>query len=94
MLSTVLNSERAINVNIEIMRVFVKIREMLSSHKDLAKKLDELEKKYDSQFKTVFDALRQLMQTEAKQKKTIGFRVGEKKAIYKSRHTLKRKQKI
>ncbi len=60
MLSTVLNSERAIEVNIAIMRVFVKLREMISSHKDLAKRLDDLEKKYDAQFKVVFDAIRQL----------------------------------
>jgi len=61
MLSSVLNSERAVQVNIEIMRAFVKLREMLSSHKDLALKLAEMEKKYDSQFKVVFDAIRELM---------------------------------
>lgn len=61
MLSSVLNSERAIQVNIEIMRAFVKLREMLASHKDLALKLAEMEKKYDSQFKVVFDAIRELM---------------------------------
>ena len=54
MLSSVLNSERAIEVNIHIMRAFVKRREMIASHKDLAKRLDELEKKYDLQFKVVF----------------------------------------
>ena len=61
MLSSVLNSERAVQVNIEIMRAFVKLREMLASHKDLALKLAEMEKKYDSQFKVVFDAIRELM---------------------------------
>ncbi len=61
MLSSVLKSERAIQVNIAIMRSFVKIREMLSAYKDLAKKLEEMEKKYDSQFRVVFDAIRQLM---------------------------------
>ncbi|MEW6586469.1 MAG: ORF6N domain-containing protein [Nitrospirota bacterium] len=61
MLSSVLNSERAIEVNIHIMRAFVKLREMIASHKDLAKRLDDLEKKYDAQFKVVFDAIRQLM---------------------------------
>ena len=54
MLSSFLNSERAVKVNIEIMRAFVRLQEMIASHKDLAKRLDELEKKYDSQFKVVF----------------------------------------
>lgn len=62
MLSSVLNSERAVQVNIAIMRTFVKLREILASHKDLAQKLAELEKKYDSQFKVVFDAIYQLME--------------------------------
>jgi 5-methylcytosine-specific restriction endonuclease McrBC regulatory subunit McrC len=61
MLSSVLNSERAIKVNIEIMRAFVRLRQILASNKELAKRLDELEKKYDVQFKIVFDAIRQLM---------------------------------
>ena len=60
MLSTVLNSERAIEVNIHIMRAFVKLREMIASNKDLAKRLDELENKYDEQFKVVFDAIREI----------------------------------
>lgn len=58
MLSSVLNSERAISVNIEIMRTFVKIKQMISQHKDLWKKIEEMEKKYDGQFKVVFTALR------------------------------------
>jgi hypothetical protein len=61
MLSSVLNSRRAIQVNIEIMRAFLRLREMLASHKDLANKLDALERKYDTQFKVVFEAIRQLM---------------------------------
>jgi hypothetical protein len=56
MLSTVLRTKRAIQVNIEIMRAFVRLRQMLASHADLARKLDALEKKYDTQFKVVFDA--------------------------------------
>ena len=60
MLSSVLNSERAVQVNIAIMRAFVKLREMIASHKDLIKRLDELEKKYDEQFRVVFEAIRQL----------------------------------
>jgi hypothetical protein len=61
MLSSVLNSDRAIQVNIAIMRAFVRLREILATHKDLARKLEELEKKYDAQFKVVFEAIRQLM---------------------------------
>ena len=60
MLSSVLRSERAVQVNIEIMRAFVRLRRILASHADLARKLDTLEKKYDAQFKVVFDAIRQL----------------------------------
>ncbi|MGC2064061.1 MAG: ORF6N domain-containing protein [Thermodesulfovibrionales bacterium] len=74
MLSGVLNSGRAIQVNIAIMRTFVKLREMLSTHKDLARKLAGMENKYDSQFKVVFDAIRQLMKPEEPKKKPIGFR--------------------
>ncbi len=73
MLSSVLNSERAIRVNIEIIRAFVKLRQLLSTHIELAKKLDTLEKKYDSQFKVVFDAIRQLMTPPEKSKRRIGF---------------------
>ena len=61
MVSTVLNSERAITVNIEIMRAFVKLRQLLASNTGLARRLDEIESKYDKQFKIVFDAIRQLM---------------------------------
>jgi hypothetical protein len=81
MLSSVLNSKRAVQVNIEIMRAFVKLRELLSSHKDLALKLAEMEKKYDSQFKVVFDAIRELMTPpdpppapESPKPRRIGFR--------------------
>lgn len=73
MLSGVLNSSRAIRVNIEIMRTFVKLREITSAHKELSAKLAELEKRYDSQFKVVFEALRQLMQPPEKNKRRIEF---------------------
>lgn len=73
MLSSVLNSERAVQVNIAIMRVFVKLREMIASNKELSKRLDELEKKYDSQFRVVFDAIRQLMTPPEPKRKRIGF---------------------
>lgn len=84
MLSSVLNSDCAIEVNILIMRAFVKLREMIVSHKDLARKLDELEKKYDGQFHVVFEAIRQLMATEERPKRKIGFEVRESRALYKT----------
>jgi len=64
MLSSILNSERAIQVNIEIMRAFVRLRRILAEHKGLARRLDRLEKRYDVQFKVVFDAIRELMAEE------------------------------
>ena len=79
MLSSVLRSERAVLVNIEIMRAFVHLRAMLISHKDLAQKLAQLEKRYDHQFKMVFDAIRQLMAPpSAPAKRKIGFETGSK----------------
>jgi hypothetical protein len=74
MLSSVLKSKRAVQVNIAIMRAFVELREMLGSHKDLARKLETMEKKYDSQFKIVFDAIRELMKPpETPPRRKIGF---------------------
>jgi len=83
MLSSVLNSPRAIQVNIQIMRTFGKLRDMISNHKDLARKLAELEKKYDSQFQIVFEAIRQILEVEEKPKKKIGFIVKEGQSVYK-----------
>lgn len=74
MLSGVLNSKRAIMANIQIMRTFTKIREMLATHKDLQKKIDDMEKKYDHQFKTVFDAIKQLLTPPEAKKRKIGFK--------------------
>ncbi len=74
MLATILNSERAIQVNIEIMRAFVRLRQMLASNAELSRKLAALEKKYDSQFKVVFDAIRQLMSPPEPRKRKIGFK--------------------
>lgn len=80
MLSSVLRSDRAVSVNIEIMRAFVRLREILSSHADLAQRLDELEKKYDTQFRAVFDTIRQLMiPPETPKKGRIGFHAKPKK---------------
>ena len=73
MLSSILNSEGAIEVNIQIMRTFTRLREMLLSHKDLQRKIEEMEKKYDYQFKVVFDAIKQLLKPSEKPKKRIGF---------------------
>lgn len=74
MLSSVLNSQRAIQVNIEIMRAFVNLRRMLGSDVELARKLKELESKYDRQFKVVFDAIRRMMSPPPSVRKPIGFR--------------------
>ena len=82
MLSSVLRSNRAVQVNIEIMRAFVRLREMLATHKDLAAKLEALEKKYDSQFRVVFDAIRQLMIPPEPKKRKIGFLVKERATKY------------
>lgn len=73
MLSSVLRSSRAVRVNIEIMRAFVRLRQMLQQHADLARRLATLEKKYDAQFKVVFDAIRVLMSPPVKPKRRIGF---------------------
>lgn len=62
MLPSVLRSARAVQVNIEVVRAFVRLRQVLSTHKDLARRLEELERRYDAQFKVVFDAIRQLME--------------------------------
>jgi hypothetical protein len=84
MLSGVLNSKRAIAVNIQIMRTFTKLRELLLTHKDLKHRLDELEKRYDTQFKVVFDAIRQLMASPEPKKKKIGFIARERRARYRT----------
>jgi hypothetical protein len=89
MLSGVLNSPRAIQMNIAIMRAFVKLRELLSTHRELAQKLLELERKiesHDVQIKRVFDAIRQLMAPPAPAKRKIGFRVDEPQRRYRPRH--------
>lgn len=73
MLSSVLRSERAVAVNVEIMRAFVRLRAMLLGHEDLARKLAALERKYDAQFRVVFDAIRELMAPPSKPRRPIGF---------------------
>ncbi len=82
MLSGVLHSKRAIQVNVEIMRTFVRLRQLLASNAQLARKLEALEKKYDAQFRVVFDAIRQLMTPPEPRKRKIGFIVKERAAKY------------
>jgi len=77
MLSSVLRSPRAVQVNIEIMRAFVRLRQILQANADLARKLVALEKKYDSQFRAVFDAIRELMRPPDPKPKQIGFHGGK-----------------
>jgi hypothetical protein len=74
MLSSVLKSERAVQVNIQIMRTFVRLRELLASNADLNRRLDDLERNYDAQFKIVFDAIRTLLSAPHKTTRKIGFR--------------------
>jgi hypothetical protein len=73
MLSSVLRSQRAVRVNIEIMRAFVQLRRMLGANDELARKLDALEQKYDGQFRVVFQAIRELMAPARRTQRTIGF---------------------
>lgn len=74
MLSSVLKSKRAVQVNIQIMRTFVKMRELLASHKNILHKIEEMEKKYDDQFKVVFHMIKKMMTPENEPKKQIGFK--------------------
>ena len=75
MLSSVLNSDRAIEVNVQIMRTFVKLRELMLIHKDLRRQIEDMEKKYDYQFKIVFDTIKKLLEPPSKPKNPIGFHV-------------------
>ncbi len=73
MLSSILKSDRAIQVNIQIMRIFSQFRQMLAGHKELKKEVDAMEKKYDKQFRVVFEAIKQLLKDDEKPKHKIGF---------------------
>lgn len=77
MLSSVLHSDRAIQVNIEIMRAFTRLRRMLTGHAELKRKIESMEQKYDANFQVVFEAIKQLLEVESKPKRKIGF-TGEK----------------
>jgi flagellar capping protein FliD len=78
MLSSVLNSKIAIQVNIAILRTFVKLRQLLKDHKDLADKIERLEQKYDQQFKVIFTAIKQMLKEDSKPRPRIGFKLGNK----------------
>lgn len=77
MLSSVLRSSRAVQVNIQIMRTFVQIRQLIGSNKEIALRIDELENRYDHQFKIIFDAIRELMTPAEPKKNPVGFRKGD-----------------
>jgi hypothetical protein len=81
MLASVLNSPIAVHASIEVVRAFVRLRQLLASHEELARKLMTLEKKYDAQFKVVFDAIRALMKPPEPKRRSIGFQATEKKEL-------------
>ena len=81
MLSSVINSERAIQVNIQIMRTFTQLRNMIATHEDLKHKTEAMEEKYDEQFRIVFEAITQLLEVDQKPKKKIGY-LKERQAKY------------
>ena len=85
MAATVLNSPQAVQMSLFVVRAFVKMRNALANHRELARKLEELEKKYDARFKVVFEAIRQLMVEPEPARKQIGFHVRERKAAYRAR---------
>ncbi len=85
MAAAVLNSPQAVQMSLFVVRAFVKMRDVLVGHRDLARKIEDLEKKYDGQFQMVFEAIRQLMTTPEKPRKRIGFGVRERHAFYRVR---------
>jgi phage regulator Rha-like protein len=78
MLSNVLNSEKAVKVSIQVIRAFSKLKQMLSTHEDLKKKIEEMENRYDHQFRIIFDAIKQLIEEDLKPKRDIGFERNKK----------------
>jgi len=85
MLASVLNTPTAVHASVQVVRAFVRLRGALAAHKELARKLEQLEKRYDAQFKSVFDAIRQLMAPPATPRRSIGFRVEETRPTYRVR---------
>ncbi len=84
MLANVLNNPRAVEISAQIVRTFVRLRTMLATHKELARQVEEMEKKYDGQFRTVFDSLRRLLEPPGKPKRRIGFDVEEARIPYRA----------
>lgn len=82
MLASLLNTPVAVEASVQVVRAFVRLREILATHRDLARKLEELEKKYDAKFRVVFDAIRRLMAPPEKARRSIGFRVKEARPRY------------
>ena len=85
MAANVLNSPRAVEMSVFVVRAFVRLRQWLAGHAELSRRLDDLERKYDSQFRVVFDAIRQLMAPPRRKRKEIGFHVREPRVVYKVR---------
>jgi hypothetical protein len=85
MAANVLHSPQAVDVSVFVVRAFVRLRRPLTHHADLAHRLDDLEKKYDTQFKVIFDAIRQLMAPPQKPRRSIGFKVEEERPVYRRR---------
>jgi hypothetical protein len=79
MLASVLNSEIAVNASIYIVRAFIKLREILFSHKNLERKIEQIENKYDKQFKIIFETIKQLIQQKQTPRKPIGYKIGKNK---------------
>jgi hypothetical protein len=79
MAANVLNSKTAVQASVQVVRAFIRLRQMLVSNAELARKLDDLERKYDAQFRVVFDAIRQLMTPSEPKRKQIGFTQAKKK---------------
>jgi len=86
MLASVLNSPTAVDASVQVVRAFVRLREILATHKDLARKLEDLEKKYDARFRVVFDAIRKLMAPPERPRRQIGFRVTSSTSTTGTRH--------
>ena len=85
MAANVLRSPRAVEMSVFVVRAFVRLRQWLADHAQLSRRLDDLERKYDSQFKVVFEAIRQLMTPPARKRKEMGFQVREPRAVYRTR---------
>jgi hypothetical protein len=84
MAASILNSQRAVDASVYVVRAFIKLREMIATHKELVRKLNDLEKKYDGQFQMVFETIRQLIEVEEKPREKIGFVAKERQAVYRT----------